>query len=42
MGGFAGNDENAVIDGDFAITETELQTVLKSMRKEGINIVAIH
>jgi hypothetical protein len=39
---FAGNDENAVVDGDFAMTEPELQTVLKAMRHEGINIVAIH
>jgi hypothetical protein len=39
---FAGTDEEAVVDGDFAMTESELQTVLKAMRKEGINIVAIH
>jgi Domain of Unknown Function (DUF1259) len=39
---FAGSDDNAVVDGDFAMLETELQRVLKSMRKEGINIVAIH
>jgi hypothetical protein len=39
---FAGSDDNAVVDGDFAMLESELQTVLKSMRKEGINIVAIH
>jgi hypothetical protein len=39
---FAGHDSEAVIDGDFAMTENELQTVLKAMRKEGINIVAIH
>ena len=39
---FAGRDQEAVIDGDFAMTENELQTVLKAMRKEGINIVAIH
>ncbi len=39
---FAGRDAEAVIDGDFAMTENELQTVLKAMRKEGINIVAIH
>jgi len=39
---FAGKDAEAVIDGDFAMTEGELQTVLKAMRKEGINIVAIH
>jgi hypothetical protein len=39
---FGGRDNDAVIDGDFAMTENELQTVLKIMRKEGINIVAIH
>jgi len=39
---FAGSDDNAVVDGDFAMQENELQTVLKAMRKGGINIVAIH
>ncbi len=39
---FGGRDAQAVIDGDFAMTEAELQTVLKAMRQEGINIVAIH
>ena len=39
---FAGSDDNAVVDGDFAMLESELQSVLKSMRKAGINIVAIH
>lgn len=39
---FAGTDDEAVVDGDFAMTENELQTVLRAMRKEGINIVAIH
>jgi hypothetical protein len=39
---FAGSDDNAVVDGDFAMHESELQSVLKSMRKGGINIVAIH
>jgi len=39
---FAGNDENAVVDGDFAVAENELQPVLKSLRAGGINIVAIH
>jgi hypothetical protein len=39
---FAGSDENAVVDGDFAALEDELQPVLKSLRKGGINIVAIH
>ena len=39
---FAGTDESAVVDGDFAMTEDELQPVLKAMRGGGINIVAIH
>src|SRR3954463_13869773 len=39
---FAGNDSDAVVDGDFAVLETELQSVLKTLRREGINIVAIH
>jgi hypothetical protein len=39
---FAGSDENAVVDGDFAVLEAELQGVLKSLRASGINIVAIH
>lgn len=39
---FAGSDDNAVVDGDFAVHEEELQLVLKALRKGGINIVAIH
>lgn len=39
---FAGTDDNAVVDGDFAVLEDELQPVLKSLRAEGIYIVAIH
>src|SRR5258705_1847134 len=39
---FAGSDENAVVDGDFAVSEAELQPVLKTLRSGGINIVAIH
>jgi hypothetical protein len=39
---FAGSDSEAVVDGDFVMTESELQPVLKSMRASGINIVAIH
>jgi hypothetical protein len=39
---FAGTDEVAFVDGDFAMLESELQPVLKSLRKAGINIVAIH
>jgi Domain of Unknown Function (DUF1259) len=40
--GFAGTDEDAMVDGDFVVLESELQPVLKSLRKDGINIVAIH
>src|SRR5438270_11199213 len=39
---FAGSDDNAVVDGDFAVTEDELQSALKAIRVGGINIVAIH
>jgi len=39
---FAGSDDNALVDGDFAVHENELQGVLKTLRKGGINIVAIH
>jgi len=39
---FAGTDDNAVVDGDFAITEDELQPALKALRVAKINIVAIH
>src|SRR5438309_5146274 len=39
---FAGSDDNAVVDGDFAVTEDELQAVLKSLVKQKIYIVAIH
>jgi hypothetical protein len=39
---FGGSDDAAVVDGDFAMLENELQPVLRAMRKEGINIVAIH
>jgi len=39
---FAGTDDDAVVDGDFAVTEDELQPVLKSLLKTHINIVAIH
>lgn len=40
--GFAGTDDRAVVDGDFAVLEDELQPVLKSLRGSGMNIVAIH
>ena len=39
---FAGSDDDAVVDGDFAVTEEQLQSALKAIRVGGINIVAIH
>jgi hypothetical protein len=39
---FAGTNEQAVVDGDFAMLESELQAVLKALRGAGIHIVAIH
>jgi hypothetical protein len=39
---FAGADDDAVVDGDFSVTEDELQPCLKALRVAGINIVAIH
>ncbi|HYZ86808.1 MAG TPA: DUF1259 domain-containing protein [Bryobacteraceae bacterium] len=39
---FAGTDDMASVDGDFAMTEDELQGVLKALRSSGIHIVAIH
>jgi hypothetical protein len=37
----AGNDL-AIVDGDIAILEDELQGVLKALQEANINIVAIH
>jgi hypothetical protein len=39
---FAGSEQLAVVDGDFAMLESEVQGVLKALRGAGINIVAIH
>lgn len=39
---FAGQDGKALVDGDVAMREEELQGVLKALRAAGINIVAIH
>jgi hypothetical protein len=39
---FAGSDDNAVVDGDFAMLASEMQDVLKALRGAGINVVAIH
>jgi hypothetical protein len=39
---FAGSQRAAVVDGDFAMLEDELQGVLKALRHANVNIVAIH
>jgi hypothetical protein len=39
---FAGSDDQAVVDGDFAMTEPELQGVLKALLAHDIHVVAIH
>jgi hypothetical protein len=39
---FTGSDDRAVVDGDFAMLESELQGVLRALRGAGIDIVAIH
>ena len=39
---FSGSDERAVVDGDFAMLEAELQPVLKALRHADIQVVAIH
>jgi uncharacterized protein DUF1259 len=39
---FAGSDDQAVVDGDFAMYEAEVQGVLRALRHAGIRIVAIH
>lgn len=39
---FAGSDAKAVVDGDFAVEEGELQGVLKALRAGKILVVAIH
>src|SRR2546425_2113625 len=39
---FVGSDAQAMVDGDFAMLEEELPSVLKALRRAGINIVAIH
>ncbi|HEV8631415.1 MAG TPA: DUF1259 domain-containing protein [Thermoanaerobaculia bacterium] len=39
---FAGSAQQAVVDGDFAMDEAELQPVLKALRRAGISVVAIH
>jgi hypothetical protein len=39
---FAGSDDQAVVDGDVAMLDSELQPTLKALRAAKINVVAIH
>lgn len=39
---FAGSNDKAIVEGDFAVLESELQGVLKALRGSGIAITAIH
>lgn len=39
---FYGNDSEAVVAGDVAMLEAEVTPVLKALRSNGINVVAIH
>jgi hypothetical protein len=39
---FTGTQEDAVIAGDVAMLENEVTPVLKALRKNGLDIVAIH
>src|SRR5947207_1446080 len=39
---FTGGDKHAVVDGDFIMTAREVQPVLRTLRKAGFHIVALH
>jgi hypothetical protein len=39
---FVGTNENAAVAGDVAMLATEVQPVLKALRKNGLDVVAIH
>ena len=39
---FVGSDENAAVAGDVTMLEAEVTSVLKSLRKNGLDVVAIH
>jgi hypothetical protein len=39
---FSGTDADAMVAGDVAMLENEVTPVLKSLRGNGINVVAIH
>lgn len=39
---FAGSNDKAIVEGDFAVLESELQGVLKALRGAGVAITTIH
>src|SRR5690348_5030166 len=39
---FLGTNENAVVAGDVAMVASEVTPVLKALRKNGLDVVAIH
>ncbi len=39
---FGGGNAHAVVDGDFIMSEVEVQPVLRALRKAGIHVVALH
>ncbi len=39
---FAGNEDHAIVAGDFAMTAEEVQPVLRTLRDAGIHIVTLH
>src|SRR3569623_3107305 len=39
---FTGTEQNAAIAGDVAMLDSEVQHVLKALRKNGLSVVAIH
>ena len=39
---FYGTDSDAVVAGDIAMLDSEVQPVLKALRANGINVVALH
>lgn len=39
---FTGNDETAVMAGDFIMTRSEVQPVLKTLREGNVHVVALH
>ena len=39
---FAGSDARASVDGDFIMTASEVQPVIRALRRSGIHVVALH